>query len=259
MPQSIQVDAFHLFSIGEGVAYGSSVMNYAVSGAPVAAFKVELSDEYFNVEFTGKDIRNWQKAEGGYVVQLHTPVSGAYTLLATYERPFKAQGDTLSFTGAKPADAQSEQGHTLIISAYQFQVKAVDGIRGIAEAGDGRSAAGVPSLFRRAGARRVSLRRAAIRSETRAESARAGRFAEPGGGSRVARHAHLEGRPGAHRRALLCEKSRQREFPAHARGRHAALVRDGEWRIGRAGEGRQRESHPAAAAGGSERSARRSI
>ena len=83
----IQADAFHLFSIGEGVAYGSSVLNYVVSGAPVLAFKVELSDEYFNVEFTGKDIRNWQKTDGGYIVQLHTPVAGAYTLLATYERP----------------------------------------------------------------------------------------------------------------------------------------------------------------------------
>ncbi len=126
LPQSIQVDAFHLFSIGEGVAYGSSVLNYVVSGAPVAAFKVELSDEYFNVEFTGKDIRNWQKTEGGFVVQLHTPVAGAYTLLATYERPFKAKGDTLAFTGARPLDAQSEQGHTLVISAYQFQVKPVN-------------------------------------------------------------------------------------------------------------------------------------
>ncbi len=126
LPQSIQVDAFHLFSIGEGVAYGSSVLNYAVSGAPIAAFKVELSAEYFNVEFTGKDIRNWQKTDGGYVVQLHTPVTGAYTLLATYERPFKAQGETLAFTGARPLDAQSEQGHTLVISAYQFLVKPVN-------------------------------------------------------------------------------------------------------------------------------------
>ena len=123
LPQTVQADGFHLFSIGEGIAYGSSVMNYVVSGAPVSAFKVELSDEYFNVEFTGKDIRNWQKTDGGYVVQLHTPVSGAYTLLATYERPFKAQGETLTFTGARPLDAQSEQGYTLIISAYQFQVK----------------------------------------------------------------------------------------------------------------------------------------
>jgi len=123
LPQTVQADVLHLFSISEGIAYGSSVMNYVVSGAPVSAFKVELSGEYFNVEFTGKEIRNWQKTDRGYVVQLHTPVSGAYTLLATYERPFKAQGETLTFTGARPLDAQTEQGHTLIISAYQFQVK----------------------------------------------------------------------------------------------------------------------------------------
>jgi hypothetical protein len=126
LPQSIQVDAMHLFSIGEGVAYGSSVLNYVISGSPVAALRVELSDEYFNVEFTGKDIRSWQKTDGGYILQLHTPVAGPYTLLATYERPFKAQGETLAFTGARPLDAQSEQGHTLVISAYQFQVKPVD-------------------------------------------------------------------------------------------------------------------------------------
>src|SRR6185369_17259489 len=61
-----------------------------------------------------------------YQVHLHTPVAGPYTLLATYERPFKPQGETLTFTGARPLDAQSEQGHTLVISAYQFQVKPVD-------------------------------------------------------------------------------------------------------------------------------------
>ncbi|HRT57752.1 MAG TPA: hypothetical protein P5038_14085 [Candidatus Paceibacterota bacterium] len=123
LPQAVQADAFHLFSIGEGIAYGSSLINYVVSGAPVSVFKVELAEEYFNVEFAGKDIRNWQKAGTTYTVHLHSPVSGAYTLLATYERPFKAQGDTLAFTGTRPLDAQSEQGHTLVISAYQFQVK----------------------------------------------------------------------------------------------------------------------------------------
>src|SRR5581483_11445918 len=133
LPQTVQADVFHLFSIGEGIAYGSSVMNYAVSGAPVSAFRVELSDEYYNVEFTGKDIRNWQKTDGGYVVQLHTPVAGAYTLLATYERPFKPQGETLAFTGARPLDAQTEQGHTIIVSAYQFQVKATDVWPGLLE------------------------------------------------------------------------------------------------------------------------------
>jgi hypothetical protein len=126
LPQTVQADVFHLFSIGEGIAYGSSVMNYVVSGAPVSLFKIELSDEYFNIEFTGKDIRAWNKTTNGYIVQLHTPVSGSYTLLATYERPFKAQGDTLGFTGARPLDAQSEQGYTLIVSAYQFHTEPVE-------------------------------------------------------------------------------------------------------------------------------------
>ncbi len=126
LPQTVQADGFHLFSIGEGVAYGSSVLNYLISGAPLSAFRVELSDEYFNVEFTGKDVRNWQKTTNGYVVQLQSPVAGAYTLLATYERPFKSQGETLTFTGARPLDAQSEQGHTIVISAYQFRVQAAN-------------------------------------------------------------------------------------------------------------------------------------
>src|SRR5579883_323955 len=30
MPQTVQADAFHLFSIGEGIAYGSSVINYTI-------------------------------------------------------------------------------------------------------------------------------------------------------------------------------------------------------------------------------------
>jgi hypothetical protein len=126
LPQSIQADALHLFSVGEGIAYGSSIVNYLISGAPVSAFRLELSDEYFNVEFTGRDVRNWQRQPGGYQVQLHTPVSGTYTLLATYERPFKAQGEKLTFTGARPIDAQSEQGHTIVISTYQFNVQPVN-------------------------------------------------------------------------------------------------------------------------------------
>lgn len=124
LPQSIQADAFHLFSIGEGIAYGSSTINFAISGAPVSSFLISLSEEYSNVEFTGKDLRsNWQKTTNGYVVTLNTPVAGNYTLLVTYERAFKTQGDTLTFTGARPMDAQNEQGHTLVVSAYQFQVK----------------------------------------------------------------------------------------------------------------------------------------
>jgi hypothetical protein len=123
LAQSIQADVFHLFSVGEGLAYGSSVMNYSIAGAPIAVFNIELSDEYHNVEFIGEEIRNWQKTASGFEIQLHTPVAGTYSLLATFERPFLAQGETLLFTGARPLDAQTEQGYTVIISAFQFQVE----------------------------------------------------------------------------------------------------------------------------------------
>jgi hypothetical protein len=126
LAQSIQADAFHLFSVSEGIAYGSSVVNYLVSGAPISKLRIELSEEYYNVEFTGREIRNWQQVTNGYVLHLHTPISGAYQLLATYERPFRAQGETLSFRGAAPLDAQTEEGHTLVISDDQFQVNPVN-------------------------------------------------------------------------------------------------------------------------------------
>ena len=126
LPQTVQADVLHLFSVGEGIAYGSSVINYVISGSPVSAFRVEVPEGYTNVEFTGKDVLPPQKTEGGYLVQLHTPVSGAYTLLATYERPFKSQGETLSFSGARPQEVVSEQGYTLVISIYQFQVNPSD-------------------------------------------------------------------------------------------------------------------------------------
>ncbi|MDG1893221.1 MAG: LysM peptidoglycan-binding domain-containing protein [Verrucomicrobiota bacterium] len=125
LEQSVQADALHLFTIGEGMAYGSSVMHYFISGAPLDSFEVALSDDYFNLEFTGREVRDWVKTETGYTVFLHNPISGAYTLLASYERPFNARGDTLTFAGIRPSDAQSEQGYTIITSAYQFRVQPV--------------------------------------------------------------------------------------------------------------------------------------
>jgi hypothetical protein len=144
LPQSIQADVFHLFSVGEGIAYGSTVMNYLISGVPVPAFRVALTNEYFNVEFTGKDVRSWQKTEGGYLVQLNSPASGAYTLLATYERPFKAQGENLRFVGAQPLDAQTEQGHTILVSTHQFQVRTTSVSSGLIALEPGE----VPAEFR---------------------------------------------------------------------------------------------------------------
>ena len=122
---AIQVDSFHLFSVGEGINYGSSILNYAIAGAPVSVLKFEVSSEFSNAEFIGKDIRNWKKTEEGYEVDLQTPVSGAYTLLVNFEQPFSGKGGTLSFDGVRPLDVQSERGYSTLISTYQFRVSPV--------------------------------------------------------------------------------------------------------------------------------------
>jgi hypothetical protein len=126
LPQTIHADVVHLFSVGEGIAYGSSMMHYLISGAPTSTLRVELSDAYANVEFTSKNLRSWQRSGTVWVVQLHTPVTGAFSLLCTYERPFKSQSGTLAFTGTRPLDAQSELGHTIVTSTHEFQVSPIN-------------------------------------------------------------------------------------------------------------------------------------
>ena len=120
---SVQADATHLFTVSEGIAYGSSVINYLISGTPISTLKIAVPAEYSNVEFAGRDVRNWKKTDAGYEVYLHTPVFGTYTLLATYDRQFSAQSNTVSFAGVRPLDAQNEQGSVFVVSEQQIQVK----------------------------------------------------------------------------------------------------------------------------------------
>jgi hypothetical protein len=249
LPQSIQADVVHLFSIGEGIAYGSSVLNYVVSGAPISVLKVDLSAEYFNVEFTGKDIRSWQKSETGYVVQLHSPVSGAYTLLATYERPFKAQGETLAFTGVRPLDAQSEQGYTIVVSAYQFQVQPVEVAPGLVPLETGE----VPSEYRLLfnapvlAAYRYAAR--PVQFEIGIESPRPRRLSEPGCRSCDVDHTSLEGRPGANKCAILREEPRQLELSRESAGWNAVVVCHGKRGAGRPRNRRRHQPRPPARSG----------
>ncbi len=119
---SIQAEAVHLFTISEGIAYGSSVLNFLISGTPVSILKLAVPPDYANIEFAGRDVRNWKKTDAGYEVYLQTPVFGTYTLLATFDRQFNAKNNTLSFTGIRPLEVQSEQGSILVVSEYPIEV-----------------------------------------------------------------------------------------------------------------------------------------
>ncbi|MEI7732755.1 MAG: hypothetical protein WCO56_24500 [Verrucomicrobiota bacterium] len=123
---TVQVDGLHLFTVKDGIVYGSSVINYLIAGAPVSMLKIVVPAEYGNIEFSGKDVRNWKKADTGYEVYLHTPVYGNYTLLATYDHQLNTRSNTVAFDGARPLDVQAEQGSVLVVSDYQFEVKPIE-------------------------------------------------------------------------------------------------------------------------------------
>jgi len=119
---SIQADALHIFSVGQEMALGSTVINFSIAGAPVNVLRVQNTGGYRHIEFTGRYKRDVTQTGDVYEIYLDHSVSGAYTLLATYELPFKASGDSLTFTGMQPLGVQTEQGHVLLASSYPFNI-----------------------------------------------------------------------------------------------------------------------------------------
>lgn len=145
LPQSIQVDALHLYSVAEGRIYGSSVINYLISGAPVSSYQIQVPAGIQNLDFVGRDVRGWtDQGEGVYEVQLHSPASGAYTLLATYESQFESQGETVDFSGVAPLGVDAEQGYVVVVSNFPFALGEVAASGGVLRLEPGE----IPAEFR---------------------------------------------------------------------------------------------------------------
>lgn len=122
----VQADALNLFSVGDGIAYGSTVINYQISGAPLTSLSLDVPESYRNVEFSGHNIRSWKADGTQYTVELQSPTSGAYALMATYDAPINRSENHVSFIGLTPVGVESEQGYVLVISKLPFKVSPID-------------------------------------------------------------------------------------------------------------------------------------
>ena len=115
--QSVQADVFHLYSLKEGMAYGSVLLNYFVVGAPVNQWELHIPEAFGNVSIEGQNVRQWRReAEGKVIVQLEQPVSGAATLLVTFENAMSARGGKLLLGEVHPMNVQSESGFIEVVS-----------------------------------------------------------------------------------------------------------------------------------------------
>ncbi|TAE77417.1 MAG: hypothetical protein EAZ84_04160 [Verrucomicrobia bacterium] len=120
--QSVQADVFHLYSLKEGAASGSVLVNYFVIGAPATEWRLRVPEALGNVEVTGQNVgRDWRREQDTLIIPLVRPLLGAGTLLVTFEQPMSAHGGELSPGEVRPLNVQSERGYIQVVSPLQVR------------------------------------------------------------------------------------------------------------------------------------------
>lgn len=128
--QSVQSDVFHLYTLREGVVYGSVLINYFVVGAPASEWRIAVPDTAGNIDVSGQGVRrDWRREGGELIVTLHQPVLGAATLLVTFEEPMSARGGVIKPGEVRPIGVQAERGYVQVVSPLQVkhQVQKAEG------------------------------------------------------------------------------------------------------------------------------------
>ena len=115
-------ELFHLVSVGEGALYGSCTITYHISGAPARNLKLRIPETYQNVEIVGRDIRNREQNGNEWVVSLQEKILGDYTLLITYDQPFREEGDKIFLGGMETLGTESEVGYIVLAGPSSLHI-----------------------------------------------------------------------------------------------------------------------------------------
>jgi hypothetical protein len=122
--QSVQADVFHLYSIKEGIVYGSVLINYFVVGAPATEWRIEVPKSVGNIDVVGQNVqRDWRREGDQVIVSLHQPVLGGATLLVTFEQPMSARGGSINPGQVRPLGVQAERGYVEVVSPLQVKTE----------------------------------------------------------------------------------------------------------------------------------------
>ncbi|MBL8816553.1 MAG: hypothetical protein JNL58_11030 [Planctomyces sp.] len=123
LERSVQSDVFHLYSLSQETVYGSALINYFVTGAPVSEWRISVPETIGNVLVDGQNIRTWRREADVLIVSLHQPVMGAYTLLVTFEEKPDNIKSTFQAGQVAPIGVQSERGYIQVVSPMQVEIE----------------------------------------------------------------------------------------------------------------------------------------
>lgn len=122
MERSIQADMFHLYSLSQGTIYGSALVNYFITGAPLADLELSVPVSLANVTVDGQDIRTWRREGDRLLVSLQQGVMGPYTLLVTFEETPSVLDGTFQPGLVAPIGVQGDRGYIEVVSPIQVSV-----------------------------------------------------------------------------------------------------------------------------------------
>lgn len=125
LERSVQSDVFHLYSLSQETVYGSALINYFVTGAPVSEWRITVPETMGNVVVDGQNVRTWRREGEMLIVSLHQPVMGAYTLLVTFEEKPDKISSTFQAGRVSPTSVQSERGYIQVVSPMQVEIETV--------------------------------------------------------------------------------------------------------------------------------------
>ncbi len=123
LERSVQSDAFHLVSLSQGTVYGSALINYLVTGAPVAELQLTVPARLSNVTVDGQEIRNWRREGDTLIVSLQQPILGAYTLLVTFEEKPNIADGAFQAGLVTPIGVQGDRGYIEVVSPVQVEME----------------------------------------------------------------------------------------------------------------------------------------
>ena len=125
-PPAIRAEAFHLISLGEGMAYGSLALTYFISGAPVDELKFRVAPELHAVEFTGLDVSSRTQEGDIITVKLRRKVIEDYNLGVTYSQRILDDSPQFLAGGVSCAGVETQTGFIAIASHRNLNVEGQD-------------------------------------------------------------------------------------------------------------------------------------
>ncbi len=124
-PAGIRMEAFHLLSLGEGVAYGSVAANYFITGSPVDELRFVIAPELDNIQFVGRDVRRWRQDPNDptrWIVTLQRKVIGDYNLGVTYTQRYDSEQPLVLIGGVEGEGVETQIGFVGIASHLNLKL-----------------------------------------------------------------------------------------------------------------------------------------